>query len=162
MYSLLIPTPIGPLFARANNQALLSVELLVLGEGFPERPNRLLNNLADQVDRYFARKGETFLDLPLGYADFDTRRVTLYEAVRRIPIGETRSYAQMGRLCGLSPRATGVAMRACRYFLVVPAQRVIHADGRLGGFAGLEGLKEWLLNWESGGLNWPFAPRVSE
>jgi methylated-DNA-[protein]-cysteine S-methyltransferase len=162
MYSLLIPTPIGPLFARASSQALLSVELLVLGEGFPERPNGLLNSLARRVDGYFAGQGETFLHLPLDYADTDARRVALYEAVRRVPIGETRSYAQMGRLCGLSPRATGAAMRACRFFLVVPAQRVIHADGRLGGFAGLEGLKEWLLHWESSGPNRPFAPRLSE
>jgi len=39
-------------------------------------------------------------------------------------------------------------MRACLFFLVVPAQRVIHADGRLGGFAGREGIKDWLLRFE--------------
>lgn len=148
MYSLLIPTPIGPLFARSSRQALLSVELLVLGEGFPERPNRLLQSLARRVEGYFAGKGETFLEIPLEYAEFDPRRVALYEAVRRIPPGETRSYAQMGRLCGLTPRAVGAAMRACPFFLVVPAQRVIHADGSLGGFAGREGVKAWLLQFE--------------
>lgn len=148
MYSLLIPTPIGPLFARASLQALLSVELLVLGEGYPERPNRLLRSLARRVDGYFAAKGETFLEIPLDYTGFDVRRMALYEEVRRIPLGETRSYAQMGRLCGLTPRAVGAGMRACPFFLVVPAQRVIHADGSLGGFAGREGLKEWMLQFE--------------
>lgn len=148
MYSLLIPTPIGPLFAQASSGALRSVDLLVLGEGFPERPNGLLRNLAKRVDRYFTGKPETFLGLPLDYEGFDPRRVALYEEVRRIPIGQTRSYAQMGRLCGLSPRATGAGMRSCPFFLVVPAQRVIHADGRLGGFAGREGIKEWLLEFE--------------
>lgn len=148
MYSLLIPTPIGPLYARATAQALLSVELLVLGEGFPERPNALLNDMARRVQAYFAAKGETFLQVPLDYGGLEARRVALYEEVRRIPLGETRSYAQMGRLCGLTPRAVGAAMRACPFFLVVPAQRVIHADGRLGGFAGREGVKEWLLRFE--------------
>jgi len=148
MYSLLIPTPIGPLFARATPQALLLVELLVLGEGFAERPNKLLREVSKKVDRYFAGKNETFLELPLNYTDFDARRVALYEEVRRIPFGETLSYAQMGRLCGLSPRATGARMRACPFFLVVPAQRVIYADGGLGGFAGREGVKEWLLKFE--------------
>lgn len=148
MYSLLIPTPIGPLFARATPQALLSVELLVLGEGFLERPNKLLREVSKKVDRYFAGKNETFLELPLDYTDFDVRRAALYQEVRLIPLGETRSYAQMGRLCGLSPRATGAGMRACPFFLVVPAQRVIHADGSLGGFAGREGVKEWLLKFE--------------
>ncbi len=148
MYSLLIPTPIGLLFARATSQALLSVDLLVLGEGFPERPNKLLHEVSKKVDRYFAKQNETFLEVPLDYADIEARRVALYEEVRRIPMGETRSYAQMGRLCGLSPRATGAGMRACPFFLVVPAQRVIHANGSLGGFAGREGVKEWLLRWE--------------
>lgn len=147
-----MPTPIGPLFARAGQQALLSVELLVLGEGLPERPNRLLHSLARRVEGYFAGKEETFLDIPLDYTGLEARRIALYEEVRRIPPGETRSYAQMGRLCGLTPRAVGAAMRACPFFLVVPAQRVIHADGSLGGFAGREGLKEWLLRWEGARL----------
>lgn len=128
MYSLLIPTPIGPLYARAAAHTLLSVELWVLGEGFPERPNALLNDLARRVQAYFAAKGETFLQVPLDYGGLEARRVALYEQVRRIPLGETRSYAQMGRLCGLTPRAVGAAMRACPFFLVIPAQRVIHAD----------------------------------
>ncbi len=148
MYSLLIPSPIGPLYARASRQALLSVELLVLGEGFLERPNQLLLSLARRVEGYFAGTGETFLEMPLDYAGLDSRRIALYEEVRRIPAGQTRSYAQMGRLCGLTPRAVGAGMRACPFFLVVPAQRVIHADGRLGGFAGREGVKEWLLEFE--------------
>jgi methylated-DNA-[protein]-cysteine S-methyltransferase len=41
-----------------------------------------------------------------------------------------------------------MALRASPFFLLVPAHRVIHADGRLGGFAGQEGLKLWLLRFE--------------
>lgn len=148
MYSLLIPTPIGPLYARASTQVLQSLELLVLGEGLPECPNPLLHDLARRVQGYFSGSGETFLQVPLDYGGLEPRRAALYEEVRRIPVGQTRSYAQLGRLCGLSPRAVGAGMRACPFFLVVPAQRVIHADGRLGGFAGREGVKEWLLRFE--------------
>jgi methylated-DNA-[protein]-cysteine S-methyltransferase len=67
MYSLLIPTPIGPLYARASTQALQSLELLVLGEGLPERPNPLLHDLARRVQGYFSGRGETFLQVPLDY-----------------------------------------------------------------------------------------------
>ncbi len=148
MYSLWMPTPVGLLWAQATHRALQRVELR-LQAGFPERPNALLRELARRVEGYFAAQGETFLDLPLDYTPFDPRRIALYEAVRQIPLGETRSYAQMGRLCGLTPRAVGAALRACPFFLVVPAQRVIHADGRLGGFAGHEGLKAWLLRFEA-------------
>jgi len=148
MYGLLIATPVGPLDAEASSTGLTSVSLLVLGEGFLERPNKLLKDLAKEVDRYFAGKKESFLDMPIDYGDIDLRRKALYEEVRGIPYGETRSYAQMGRLCSLSPRASGAGMRSCPFFLVVPAQRVIYADGRLGGFAGREGIKEWLLKLE--------------
>jgi len=148
VYSLLIATPIGPLFAQASTRAVCSVELLVLAEGLPERPNDLLYDFGGRVERYFAGLGETFLQVPLDYGALEAPRAALYEAVRRIPIGQTRSYAEMSRLCGLTPRAVGAALRACPFFLVVPAQRVIHADGRLGGFAGREGVKQWLLRFE--------------
>jgi methylated-DNA-[protein]-cysteine S-methyltransferase len=75
-------------------------------------------------------------------------RAAVYEATRRIPYGTTRSYGALGRELGLPARAVGMALRASPFFLLVPAHRVIHADGRLGGFAGQEGLKLWLLRFE--------------
>jgi methylated-DNA-[protein]-cysteine S-methyltransferase len=145
MYSRLIPTPLGPLYAEASERGLTLVRLLVLAEGFSEHSNPLLERLAAGVGRYFAGEGESFLDLPLDYRDISPERVALYERVRRIPFGSTTTYAALGRELALSPRAVGAGMRACPFFLVVPAQRVIHADGRLGGFAGAEGLKLRLL-----------------
>ncbi|MCH1927571.1 MGMT family protein, partial [Shewanella sp. C31] len=72
----------------------------------------------------------------------------LYQRVRQIPFGRTESYGALARELGLSPRAVGAGMRACPFFLLGPAHRVIHADGRLGGFAGQEGLKRGLLAFE--------------
>lgn len=147
MYLRVIPTPIGLLLARASERALRSVEIR-FGVEEKEHTSPLLEELADRIERYFAGQGETFLALPLDYSRLEASRVALYEAVRRIPVGETRSYAEMARLTGLTPRAVGAALRANPFFLVVPAQRVIHADGRLGGFAGREDLKAWLLRFE--------------
>ncbi|WP_018466766.1 methylated-DNA--[protein]-cysteine S-methyltransferase [Calidithermus timidus] len=145
MFSRLIPTPLGPLYAEASERGLTSVRLLVLAEGFPERSNALLERLAAEVGRYFGGEGETFLDMPLDYRGLSPERIALYERVRHIPFGNTTSYAALGRELALSPRAVGAGMRACPFFLVVPAQRVIHADGRLGGFMGAEGIKLRLL-----------------
>lgn len=145
MFSRLIPTPLGPLYAEASERGLTSVRLLVLAEGFPEHSNPLLEHLATGVERYFEGEAELFLDVPLDYRGFSPERLALYERVRRIPFGSTTSYAALGRELALSPRAVGAGMRACPFFLVVPAQRVIHADGRLGGFMGAEGIKLRLL-----------------
>jgi len=148
MYSLLIPTPIGPLYAEASRQGIGRVRLLVLGQGLRERPNKLLETFSSRVEGYFAHRGESFLDLPLDYGETPAHRIALYEAVRQIPYGQTCSYAALGRGLALTPRAVGAGMRACSWFLLVPAQRVIHADGRLGGFMGREGIKKWLLQHE--------------
>lgn len=148
MHSLLIPTPFGPLFAEASAVGIGSVRLLVLAEGFTERPSALLKAFARKVDRYFSGKPELFLDISLDYRDAQPQRQDLYEVVRRIPYGQTRAYGEVGRLCGLSHRGAGAGMRACPFFLLIPAQRVIYADGSIGGFGGREGLKEQLLRLE--------------
>ncbi|WP_027894014.1 methylated-DNA--[protein]-cysteine S-methyltransferase [Calidithermus chliarophilus] len=145
MYARLIPTPFGPLYAEASDRGLTSVRLLVLAEGFPEREHPLLERLAARVERYFRGEPEMFLDLPLDYGDLPPARAALYERVRQVPFGQTTSYGALARELGLSARWVGAGMRSCPFFLVVPAQRVIHADGRLGGFMGAEGLKLRLL-----------------
>src|SRR2546423_303918 len=75
------------------------------------------------------------LDLPLDVrATAFQRRV--WEALRRIPYGRTRSYTQIARAIG-RPRATRAVARACATnpaALVIPCHRVVRADGGLGGY----------------------------
>src|SRR5213080_4552622 len=66
------------------------------------------------------------LDLPLDVrATAFQRRV--WEALRRIPYGATRSYAEIARAIG-KPTATRAAA------LVIPCHRVVRADGGLSGY----------------------------
>src|SRR5438046_665187 len=75
------------------------------------------------------------LDLPLDVrATAFQRRV--WEALRRIPYGATRSYAEIARAIG-APSATRAVARACAtnpVALVIPCHRVVRADGGLGGY----------------------------
>lgn len=60
---------------------------------------------------------------------------------RRIPVGQTRSYADLAALAG-SPgaaRAVGSVMRKNRVPLVIPCHRVVGSNG-LGGYSGAAGL----------------------
>jgi AraC family transcriptional regulator of adaptative response/methylated-DNA-[protein]-cysteine methyltransferase len=75
------------------------------------------------------------LDLPL-----DLRatafQMRVWEALRRIPRGETRSYAQLAQSLG-QPTAVRAVARACAtnpVAVVVPCHRVIGSDGKLTGY----------------------------
>ena len=74
----------------------------------------------------------------------------VWEALRRIPPGETRSYAQIAAEVGKpgAVRATGSANGANNVAVLIPCHRVIRSDGSLGGYAyGLE-IKQRLLEKE--------------
>jgi AraC family transcriptional regulator of adaptative response/methylated-DNA-[protein]-cysteine methyltransferase len=75
----------------------------------------------------------------------------VWAALREIPFGETRSYAEIAEEIGEpgAIRAVGSACGANRVPLTIPCHRVIRTDGSLGGFGwGLE-VKESLLSAEA-------------
>jgi len=76
------------------------------------------------------------------------RRV--WDALRRIPRGETRTYSELARAIGAptAVRAVGSACGANPVALVVPCHRAVRADGGLGGYAWGLALKERLLEME--------------
>jgi AraC family transcriptional regulator, regulatory protein of adaptative response / methylated-DNA-[protein]-cysteine methyltransferase len=89
---------------------------------------------------------ETNPSLPLDIrATAFQRRV--WEALQRIPRGETRSYSAVAKKIGM-PKATRAVARACAtnpVALAIPCHRVIREDGELGGYRWGVGRKEQLL-----------------
>ena len=62
-------------------------------------------------------------------------KARVFDVVRQIPSGETKSYQEVAILAG-SPgayRAVG-RLLASNYDLEIPCHRVIHSDGRQGGY----------------------------
>jgi AraC family transcriptional regulator of adaptative response/methylated-DNA-[protein]-cysteine methyltransferase len=88
-------------------------------------------------------------DLPI-----DVRGTAFQEAVwrelRRIPLGQTRSYADIARAVGQpeAVRAVGTANGSNPVAVLVPCHRVIRSDGSLGGYAGGLDRKRKLLSAE--------------
>jgi AraC family transcriptional regulator of adaptative response/methylated-DNA-[protein]-cysteine methyltransferase len=76
------------------------------------------------------------------------RRV--WEELRRIPRGETRTYGEIARAIGApaAVRAVGSACGANPVALVVPCHRAVRADGGLGGYAWGLPVKQRLLELE--------------
>jgi methylated-DNA-[protein]-cysteine S-methyltransferase len=110
--------------------------------------------LSRQLAEYFAGERRDF-DLQLAAAGTPFER-SVWEELRRIPFGETRSYGEIARAIGRpgSARAVGRANGANPIPIVVPCHRVIGADGSLTGFGGGLEAKSRLLEIE--GRRLPF------
>ena len=74
----------------------------------------------------------------------------VWRELRKIPPGETRSYAQIAAAVGKpgAVRATGSANGANHVAVLIPCHRVVRSDGSLGGYAGGIDRKRKLLDAE--------------
>jgi AraC family transcriptional regulator of adaptative response/methylated-DNA-[protein]-cysteine methyltransferase len=113
-----------------------------LREEFPAADLRSDPSLSKLVDAALqsVREG-TDLAASRAFADaLDLRgtvfQLRVWQALRQIPRGETRSYSQLAREMG-DPKSTRAVARACalnRVALVVPCHRVVGASGSLTGY----------------------------
>jgi methylated-DNA-[protein]-cysteine S-methyltransferase len=77
-------------------------------------------------------------------------QLRVWEALRRIPVGETRSYLAIAIELGAptATRAVGAANGRNPVAVVLPCHRVIASSGALQGYGGGLWRKEWLLRHE--------------
>ena len=107
-----------------------------------------LPEVAAEIRRFIA--GETSLArVPIDIRGTVFQR-RAWEELRRIPRGETRTYAEIARAIGApaAVRAVGSACGANPVALVVPCHRAVRSDGGLGGYAWGLPVKERLLEIE--------------
>jgi len=145
-------TPLGVLLVAASERGICAVTLgdsekaLVAGlaEEFPaaavERVDAGRDEwLAAMVHRVGAEiaggTAQPDMDVPVDIraSAFQWR---VWQALQRIPRGQTRSYTQIAQAIG-APRAVRAVANACarnRLAVVVPCHRVVRADGSLGGY----------------------------
>ncbi len=108
----------------------------------------ILDQTVAQLGEYFAGTRQSF-DLPLAPAG-TTFQCSAWEALRRIPFGQTRSYGWQATHLGnpKASRAVGGANGRNPISIIVPCHRVVGADGTLTGFGGGLDTKQWLLDHE--------------
>jgi AraC family transcriptional regulator of adaptative response/methylated-DNA-[protein]-cysteine methyltransferase len=154
-----VATSLGPLFVAATRVGLCRVSFDEDEAGLRGRfPNAVvepggaeLEALAAEVVASVERPGLA-TTLPI-----DVRGTAFQEAVwaalKAIPAGETRTYAQLAAAAGNAGavRAAGSACGANPIAVLIPCHRALRSDGTLGGYAyGLD-RKRALLAGERGG-----------
>ena len=153
MPQLSLLTPLGEITLSEEDGAIIALDW---GRGRDRVETPLLRRAAAQVQDYFDG-ARTVFDLPLA-PQGTPFRLKVWEALRRIPAGETRSYLEIAREVGCaSARAIGGANGANPIPIIIPCHRVVAANGALGGYSGGDGpaTKRYLLDLERRAL---FSP----
>lgn len=160
-----LDTRLGPMIAIADDHALYLLEFvdrrglerevehlrrktksaIVPGSAHP------INSIESELSQYFEGSLIEF-KTPLFFIGSPFQK-SVWEALKNIPYGETRSYADIARAVGRPTafRAVAQANGANQLALVIPCHRVINTNGDLGGYGGGITRKEWLLNHEKQG-----------
>ena len=146
-------SPIGPLLLTSDGSSITRLHMAESSHPVKPGPDWVrdpapFREVVRQLDEYFAGDRRAF-DLPLAPRGTPFQR-KVWTALRRIPWGETASYADIARRVG-SPkgmRAVGGANGRNPIAIIVPCHRVIAADGTLGGYGGGLERKRFLLELE--------------
>ena len=147
MPQLSLHTPIGDLTVSEADGAIVSLDW---GWGRDQVETPVLTRARAQLHAYFDGELSVF-DLPLAPAGTPYRR-RVWQALRDIPYGATRSYGDIAAVAGGSARSVGQANGGNPIPIIIPCHRVV-AAGHLGGYSGGEGLttKRYLLALETRG-----------
>lgn len=136
-------TPLGPMYAVANGDALGGLYFdaarwapPIEAHWIEDRKHPALAACAAQVAEYFAGKRRAF-DLPCALEGTPFQR-RVWAAIARIPFGATVSYSELAAQAGApgASRAAGAATGRNPLTLVIPCHRVVGAHGDLTGYAG--------------------------
>lgn len=148
-----IAAPFGRIGIRLQDSRLVSVDFLDEKTPLRKPTTRPAASICRELVRYLANPRHRFrLELSTGGTAFQRR---VWDALRRIPPGQVRSYGDLARQLHSGARAVGNACRANPIPIIIPCHRVV-AQAGLGGFMGRSQggalrLKEWLLAHEHRG-----------
>ena len=136
MSYLSIHSPLGPLTVFEDGGAIVAIEW---GRGPEPGATPLLEEAGAQIDAYFDGRLTAF-DLPLRPAG-NAFRQAVWQQMRKIPYGHTRTYGELARSLGSAPRPVGGACGRNPIPIVIPCHRVIGAGGRMTGYSGGAGIE---------------------
>lgn len=163
LYQATLATPLGAMIALSDSTALYLLEFTDR-KGLEQELARLkkrtkativpgrtapIDSIERELQEYFAgTRTEFSTPICVMGSDFQQR---VWQELQRIPLGHTRSYAQVAQALGMPSayRAVARANSTNQLPLIIPCHRVIAATGQLSGYAGGVARKQWLINHET-------------
>jgi AraC family transcriptional regulator of adaptative response/methylated-DNA-[protein]-cysteine methyltransferase len=142
----LVDTPIGRMLMAATDRGVCSIrfgenDADLISELRLEFPNAEIRQHTselrpwiEQLDQYFLGTTQ-LLDIPLEL-HATTFQLLVWQELRKIPYGETKSYSQLAQAVGkpAAARAVASACAANPVAVINPCHRVIHNDGTISGY----------------------------
>lgn len=157
-----IQTPLGEMVACAVDQGICLLEFTdrktiekqlnalskALKADMVEKEHSHFRQLEEELIEYFDGKRSRF-DVPLFTTGTEFQE-KVWQLLRKIPMGEIRTYKQQSELLGnpKSIRAVGTANGINKIAILIPCHRVIGSNGELVGYAGGIWRKQKLLELE--------------
>lgn len=151
----IVPTVVGKLKLVASDRGLAAIlwendkpSRVRLGPLTEDNNHPILLQAERELVEYLAGKRKAFsVKLDAAGTPFQSK---VWDALKTIPFGQTRSYGQIAKQIGKTSavRAVGAAIGRNPISVMVPCHRVIGASGELTGFAGGLAIKERLLELE--------------
>lgn len=143
-------TEIGKIGIAQNENAVTNIYFKneAIPKDIEEKETPLIKKTAMEIKEYLAGERKYF-DIPIEPEGTEFQR-SVWNALKNIPYGETRSYKDIAEAIGNPKafRAVGMANNKNPIMIIIPCHRVIGASGSLIGYAGGLDVKEKLLKLE--------------
>ncbi len=151
MDQIVLKTPIGKIAVRYEADFVIEVQQVADQTKVVRKKDSLANEIQNQFAAYFSKQLTQF-SLPYLVKQGTDYQMKVWDQIRKISFGETKTYGEIATKIKSGPRAVGNACRRNKLLLIVPCHRVVSAAG-LGGFMGddtgkLVKRKQWLLSHE--------------
>lgn len=141
-------SPIGNLEITCENKKLVSLKISDRIETNLSE-SELIKNIKFQLEEYFIGKRKNF-DIKINFEGTDFQKL-VWNVLQKIPYGETKSYSDIAKIIKNknAQKAVGSACNKNPIMIIIPCHRVISKNGKLGGFAYGQNVKQKLLNIET-------------
>jgi methylated-DNA-[protein]-cysteine S-methyltransferase len=155
MFDVIVEFPKMKVGVATRGDRVAEIRYLPLSTASLAPRNALAERASAQLERY-RQDPDTSFDLPV-LIEGSPLQLEVWEAMRAIPRGKTRTYGDLARQLGAPFNATardiGQACGDNRLPIVIPCHRIVAADG-IGGFGHatsgyLIEVKRWLLAHEA-------------
>ncbi|WP_230291746.1 bifunctional transcriptional activator/DNA repair enzyme AdaA [Croceicoccus sp. Ery5] len=152
-----VPTGLGDMLVAATDKGVCRLSFNETADALAERFPRAQLAQGDAAFAALLARVTAEVEAPGSDPDIplDVKGTAFQERIwaelRRIPAGETRSYAELAAAAGhpRAVRAAGSANGANNVAVLIPCHRVVRADGSVGGYAYGAEIKSELLKRES-------------